>query len=100
MIYAPDHRIVIILREIGGGKKQGNERRIGPVEEPCRQAMLRGESEPVPNRISCRGIGMSILAKVAKQVTFQLRYIGPSRHTHQACSQVVSGVRHTAVYER
>ena len=71
----PDRTIAVEFLEIPTGEMGGDERRIGPVQEPRRQPVVLGQRDPVPEvrrlMLIRFEMGAGVFLEIAQQVFFQ-----------------------------
>jgi hypothetical protein len=96
-VHAPDDAVAVVLLQVLGDEVQGDGRRIGPVEQTRRQAVVLAQGHPVPDGIVEVGLLMGVLAEVAQQVAFELRE--RTAQPHEGGLQVAGGLGQAAEAE-
>jgi len=90
-VHTPDDAVPIVFLRVLRHEVKRHEWRIGPVDEPCRQAVMLAERQPVPDRLDpvCR-LPVRVFGEVAQQRLFQrVDARLPSGQAHQAVRQFV-----------
>ena len=73
----PHDAVDVVALPRGRREVQRDVRRVGPVEQPCRQAVVLRQREPVPRRVVGHVVAVRVLAEVADQLSLQARRIAP-----------------------
>ena len=68
----PDRAVLVVVRGQRRREVEGDVRRVRPVEEACREAVVLREREPVPQRVFGHRVALGVLAKVPEQVRLDL----------------------------
>src|SRR5687767_12011766 len=97
-VHAPHDAVVTVGRRERGGEVERDERRVGPVDQSRRQAVMLRQCQPMPDRVDtvCRS-GMGVLPEVPQQGLLEWRGVYPgSCQAFQTGGQVVSTAVETA----
>ena len=87
----PDHAVRVEFVDIGGGEMHGDERGIGPVEHPRRQAVVLRNREPVPEGIALHDAAVGVFLEIPQQVPLKIGKL-PAQ-PDQGRFKAVAGVR-------
>jgi hypothetical protein len=74
-VYAPHLAVVVESGKVRGRKVQGDQGRVGPVEQTCRKTGMLGEGKPVPDRVGAMRVGECVLAKASQEAKFNANHV-------------------------
>ncbi len=94
VVDAPHDAVDVKLLGVVGREVQRDEGRVGPVEQPGWQAVVRGHRKPVPHGVAGHGRAGRILAERAEQR--RLHPVIGAAEPHQGGDQRLRSVRHAA----
>ncbi len=96
VVDAPHDSVPVVLLAVVGREVQGDVRRVRPVEEARRQAVMLAQREPVPRRV----VGHRVLHRVLPEGAHQLALeLGVAAEPHEPAPQVGGGVGGAAIRE-
>ena len=97
-IHGPDHAVMLELVEILGREVRRDMRRVRPVEQSRRQAVMLRDHQPVPERISGTCLAVPVFLEVPQQTAFQ--FFELAGQAHQTGLQIPARIGHAAEDER